>query len=168
MVNFKRLADHIFFLPGAQQRAFPPAVLKTIEDEISASETLHDGELRVAIEGNLDLVPVWRGLSGRARAIELFSQLRVWDTESNSGVLIYLLLADHDIEIVADRGISARVDQREWEQITHNMEQAFRAGQFEQGVLAGIRAITALLAHHFPPTGTNPDELPNRPVLLRK
>ena len=69
MVNFKRLADHIFFLPGAQQRAFPPAVLKTIEDEISASETLHDGELRVAIEGNLDLVPLWRGLSGRARAI---------------------------------------------------------------------------------------------------
>lgn len=168
MVNFKRLRDHIFFLPGAQQRAFPPAVLQTIEDEISASETLHNGELRVVIEGSLDIGPVWRGLSGRERAIELFSQLRVWDTEANSGVLIYLLLADHDIEIVADRGISARVDQREWEQITHTMEQAFRAGQFEQGMLEGIRAITALLAHHFPPTGTNPDELSNQPVLLRK
>ena len=168
MVNFKRLVDHIFFLPGAQQRAFPPAVLKTIEDEISASETLHDGELRIAIEGNLDIVPLWRGLSGRARAIELFSQLHVWDTENNSGVLIYLLLADHDIEIVADRGISARVDQREWDQITHTMEEAFRAGQFEQGLLAGIRAITTLLAQHFPPTGNNPDELSNRPVLLRR
>lgn len=168
MVNFKRLRDHIFFLPGAQQRAFPPAVLKSIEDEIGASETLHDGELRVAIEGSLDMGPVWRGLSGRERAIELFSQLRVWDTEHNSGVLIYLLLADHDIEIVADRGISARVDQREWEQINRTMEEAFRAQQFEQGALTGIRAITTLLAHHFPTDGNNPDELSNRPILLRK
>lgn len=168
MVNFKRLFDHIFFLPGARDRAFPPAVLKSIEDEIRASETLHNGELRFAIEGSLSLSALWNGINERAQAIEVFSQLRVWDTEHNSGVLIYLLLADNAIEIVADRGISARVDQREWEQITRNMEQAFRAGQFEQGALNGIRAITTLLAHHFPPQGDNPDELSNRPVLLRR
>lgn len=168
MVKLKRLFDHLFYLPGALRRAFPASVLKAIEEEIGASEVLHSGELRFAIEAALPLGAVWRGLSGRARAIELFSQLRVWDTEHNSGVLIYLLLADHDIEIVADRGISARVDQREWEQITRQMEEAFRAEQYEQGALAGIRAITALLAHHFPPDGNNPDELSNRPVLLRK
>ena len=93
MVNFKRLADHIFFLPGAQQRAFPPAVLKTIEDEISASEMLHDGELRVAIEGNLDMVPVWRGLSGRARAIELFSLHRNRCTRIRKTRPSYLLMS---------------------------------------------------------------------------
>ena len=168
MVNFKRLSGHVFFLPGARHRAFPPSVLKAIEDEIRASETLHNGELRLAIEGSLSLSALWSGVSERARAIEVFSQLRVWDTEHNSGVLIFLLLADNAIEIVADRGISARVDQREWEQITRNMEQAFQAGQFEQGALTGIRAITTLLAHHFPPQGDNPDELSNRPVLLRR
>lgn len=168
MVNFKRLFNHLFYLPGMQKRAFPPSVLKAIEEEIGASEVLHRGELRFAIETALPFGAIWRGLSGRARAIELFSQLRVWDTEHNSGVLIYLLLADHDIEIVADRGISARVDQREWEKITHNMEEAFRAEQFEQGALDGIRAITTLLAHYFPPDGENPNELSNRPVLLRK
>lgn len=167
-MNFKRLFDHLFYLPSAQQRAFPELVLQAIEDEIGTSEVLHSGELRFAVEAALPFGVVWRGLSGRARGIELFSQLRVWDTEHNSGVLIYLLLADHDIEIIADRGISARVDQREWEQITHNMEEAFRAGQFEQGALAGIRAITTLLALHFPPNGDNPDELSNRPVLLRR
>ena len=155
-------------MPGAQQRAFPESILKAIEDEIGASEVLHSGELRFAIEAALPLGAVWRGLSGRARAIELFSQLCVWDTEHNSGVLIYLLLADHDIEIIADRGITARVDQREWDQIARTMEQAFGAGEFGPGALAGIRAITTLLAHHFPPDGDNPNELSNRPVLLRK
>ena len=167
-MNFKRLFDHLFYLPGAQQRAFPESILKAIEDEIGASEVLHSGELRFAIEAALPLGAVGRGLSGRTRAIELFSQLRVWDTEHNSGVLIYLLLADHDIEIIADRGITARVDQREWDQIARTMEQAFGAGEFGPGALAGIRAITTLLAHHFPPDGDNPNELSNRPVLLRK
>lgn len=168
MVNFSRWMTHLFHSPLALRRAFPAPVMRAIEDEIGASESLHTGELRFAIEASLPLRAVLRGIGGRARAIEVFSNLRVWDTEENSGVLIYLLLADHDIEIVADRGIAARVDQREWEQITHTMEQAFRAGDFEQGALAGIHAISALLARHFPPSGPNPDELPNRPVLLRR
>jgi len=107
-------------------------------------------------------------MSGRERAIEMFSNLRVWDTEHNSGVLIYLLLADHDIEIVADRGIAARVDPAAWEAVAQTMEAAFRQGEFERGALAGIEQIGALLAAHFPPFGHNPDELANRPVIVRR
>lgn len=168
MVNIKRLFAHLFYLPGNFTRAFPAPVLQAIETEIAASEALHSGELRVAIETTLPLRALVQGMNGRSRALEVFSQLRVWDTAANSGVLIYLLLADHDIEIVADRGIAARVDQREWDQIAKTMEQAFAAGQFEQGMLAGIRAITHLLASHFPPDDNNPNELSNQPVLLRR
>ena len=105
-------------------------------------------------------------MAPRERAIEVFSRLRVWDTAHNRGVLIYIQLVDRDIEIVADRGINAKVEQREWEEICHRMESAFRAGRFEAGALEGIREITALLARHFPPRDTNPDELPDRPVVL--
>lgn len=168
MVNIKRLLAHLFFLPGIYKRAFPASALLAIEAEITASETQHTGELRFAIETTLPFAALWRGISGRARALEVFSQLRVWDTEANSGVLIYLLLADQDIEIIADRGIAARVDQREWDQIAQTMEQAFAAGHFEQGALAGIRAITHLLVRHFPPDDNNPNELSNQPVLLRR
>ncbi len=168
MVNFKRLLAHLFFLPGTYTRAFPAPVLQAIEAEIGASETSHNGELRFAIETTLPFGSLWRGMGGRTRALEVFSNLRVWDTEANSGVLIYLLLANHDIEIIADRGISALVDQREWDQIAKTMEQSFREGEFEQGALAGIRAITSMLARHFPPGGNNPDELPNQPVLMRR
>ena len=168
MVNFKRLFSHLFFLPGTYTRAFPAPVLQAIEAEITASEALHNGELRFAVETTLPFSDLWRGMSGRTRALEVFSHLRVWDTEANNGVLIYLLLADHDIEIIADRGITALVDQREWDQIAKTMEQAFAAGQFEQGALAGIRAITHLLVRHFPPNDNNPNELSNQPVLLRR
>jgi Predicted membrane protein len=105
-------------------------------------------------------------MSGRARAIEMFSNLRVWDTEQNSGVLVYLLLADHDIEIVADRGIAARVDATAWEAVAQAMEAAFRQGEFERGALEGIRRIGELLAQNFPPSGDNRDELANRPVIV--
>ena len=168
MVNFKRLLAQLFFLPGTYKRAFPASVLQAIEAEITASEMLHNGELRFAIETTLPFGALWKGTSGRLRALEVFSNLHVWDTEANSGVLIYLLLADHDIEIIADRGIAARVDQREWDEIAKTMEQAFAAGQFEQGALAGIRAITHLLVRHFPPDDNNPNELSNQPVLLRR
>lgn len=168
MVNFKRLFSHLFFLPGTYTRAFPASVLQAIEAEIATSETLHNGELRFAVETTLPFSALRQGISGRTRALEVFSHLRVWDTEANSGVLIYLLLADHDIEIIADRGIVAQVDQREWDQIAKTMEQRFRAGEFEQGALAGIRAITHLLVRHFPPDDHNPNELSNQPVLLRR
>ena len=166
MVNFKRWLKHMFMPPWAWRRAFPQAALDAIEAAIGASETAHGGEVRFAIENSLPGVLAWRGMSGRERAIEMFSNLRVWDTEHNSGVLIYLLLADHDIEIVADRGIAAQVDPAAWEAVAQTMEAAFRQGEFERGALAGIQQISVLLASHFPPSGHNPDELANRPVIL--
>jgi uncharacterized membrane protein len=126
----------------------------------------HDGELRFAVEGGMHLASLWRGQSPRGRAIELFSQLRVWDTEHNSGVLIYVQLVDRTIEIVADRGINTKVAQGSWDEICRRMESAFRRGQFEQGTLAAIDEVTALLARHFPAAGPNPNELPDKPLVL--
>ncbi len=166
MVNIKRWFRHLFIPPWAWRRAFPQATLDVIEAAVRDSETHHGGEIRLAIENSLAPSLVWRGMSGRERALEMFSNLRVWDTERNSGVLIYLLLADHDIEIVADRGIADRVDSVVWEQVAQTMETAFRNGRFEQGALAGIARISDLLAEHFPPSRDNPDELANRPVIV--
>jgi uncharacterized membrane protein len=168
MVNFKRWLKHTFMPPWAWRRAFPQATLDAIEAAIGASETAHGGEVRFAIENSLPGILAWRGISGRERAIEMFSNLRVWDTEHNSGVLIYLLLADHDIEIVADRGIAAQVAPAAWETVAQAMEAAFRQGDFERGALEGIQQISVLLAAHFPPSGHNPDELANRPVIVRR
>jgi uncharacterized membrane protein len=157
---------HLFAPPWRVRRAFPPAVLDRIENAIMASETRHRGEIRFVVEGALDFLPVARGLAPRARALEAFSMLRVWDTEENSGVLIYVQLVDHDIEIVADRGIASRIAQGEWEAICRRMEEAFRAGRFEDGSLAAIADVTELLARHFPAAGRNADELPDRPIVL--
>lgn len=161
-----RILKHLFTPDWAAFRVFPRALLSRIEKAIGESEKLHDAELRFAVEAGLALKPLLRGLTPRQRAHEVFANLRVWDTEHNSGVLIYLQLVDRDIEIVADRGISAKVGQDAWDEICRRMEDAFRAGRFEQGVLDGIREISALLKLHFPPRGANPDELPDRPVIL--
>ncbi|MCA1977924.1 MAG: TPM domain-containing protein [Thiobacillus sp.] len=168
MVNLKRWLKHVFMPPWAWRRAFPRASLDAIEAAIHASEKRHGGEIRFAIENCLAPGAAWRGTSGRERAIEVFSQLRVWDTEHNSGVLIYLLLADRDIEIVADRGIAGRVGQGAWNAVARAMEAEFRQGEFERGALAGIAQVTELLAQHFPPPDDNPDELANRPAILRR
>ena len=109
-----------------------------------------------------------RGLSSRHRAIEVFGQIRVWDTEENSGVLIYVLLAEHRLEIVADRGLAKRVEQGEWDAIARDMQAAYAKGQFLDGSVAGIEAITRLLEQHFPPGAANPNELPDRPLILKR
>ncbi len=168
MVNFRRWLKHLFMPPWAWKRTFPQATLDAIEAAIRGSETAHNGEIRFAIENSLPASAVWRGMNGRERAVEVFSNLRVWDTEHNSGVLVYLLLADHDIEIVADRGIATRVDTAAWEAVAQSMEAVFRQGDFERGAVNGIEQISALLAAHFPPGVHNPDELANRPVIIRR
>ena len=127
---------------------------------------MHRGEIRFAVEDALDGPALLAGQSARERALEVFSQLRVWDTEENNGVLIYLLLADHDIEIVADRGINARVAQDDWEGICRDMEQALRRGEFEKAVVTGIEEASQLLARHFPPRPGDRNELSDRPVRL--
>lgn len=165
-MNFLRVLRHLLTPPWRIAQVFPPHVLHEIEAEIGRCEATHTGQVRFAVEAALDVGPLLRGQSARERAIEAFSQLRVWDTELNNGVLIYILLADHDVEILADRGIDSRVDATEWEQICRQMEQAFRAGDFGGGATAGIRAVEELLARHFPRQGPGPDELPNAPILL--
>ena len=165
-MNLKGTFKHLFAPDWLVYRAFPRAALKRIEAAIGQSEAAHRGELRFAVEAGLDLLPVLRGLTPRQRALDVFSRLRAWDTEENSGVLIYVQRVDRDIEIVADRGISANVGQAQWDAICHRMEEAFRARRFEAGVLEGIAEITTLLTTHFPARRENPDELPDRPLVL--
>ena len=165
-MNSTRILKHLITPDWVARRVFPHAALNRIQETIRESEKSHDGELRFAVEAGLDLLPLLKGVAPRQRAVEVFSMLRVWDTERNSGVLIYVQLADRRIEIVADRGISAKVDQGAWDAICRSMEESFRAGRFEEGALQGIRAISLLMARHFPPHGSNPDELPDQPVVL--
>jgi uncharacterized membrane protein len=111
---------------------------------------------------------VWRGRTAADRAQQIFSDLRIWDTEENSGVLIYLMLADREVHIVADRGIARRVAQTEWDTIASKMQQAFQGGNFRGGALAGIESISSLLSVHFPADSINPNELSNRPVIIKE
>ena len=161
-----RFCRHLVSDHWSVRHAFPPRALKAIEDAIAAQERRHDGELRFAVESALPFSDLVRGISARDRAIELFSRLRIWDTAQNAGVLVYLLLADRRVEIVADRGIHSKVGATAWEAICGAMQREFAAGRFEPGVITGIQAISDLLALHFPPRDDNPDELPNRPVVL--
>jgi uncharacterized membrane protein len=162
-----RFFKHVFSFPWRVRKTFPKSSLAAITTAIATSEKSHLGELRFVVEHGLDIAELWRGVTPRQRAIELFSRLRLWDTEHNSGVLIYLSLADRQVEIVADRGINARVGDAVWTHICGAMETRFRAGKFEGGVLEGIAAITAQLQRHFPAQDLdNPNEIPDEPVVL--
>lgn len=165
-MNLKRILRHLISDHRLVRRRFPKRSLAAIEEAVRKSEGTHRGEIRFAVEAALDWGPLFRGRTARQRAVEVFSQLRVWDTEENSGILIYLLLADRHVEIVADRGVNARVGAVEWERICREMEAAFRGGRFEGGVVSGIAAITAHLARQFPARKGDQDELPNAPVVL--
>ncbi len=165
-MNSQRIRRHLAMTQGRVNRAFPSATLTRIEQAIKASENDHMGDIRFVVEGALDTAPLFGGLSARARAIELFSRLRIWDTEHNSGVLIYLLLADRQVEIVADRGIHARAGTRAWSTICAAMESAFKKSNFEEGVVDGIRAVTDQLTEHFPAGVGNRNELPDKPLVL--
>ena len=162
----RRLGRHFLTDQHSVRRRFSPQALKRIEDAIAAGERQHVGQVRFVVEASLPLAQILRGLEPRARALELFGRLGVWDTEHNSGVLIYVLLADKDVEIVADRGINRKVGNDAWEIICRAMESAFREGRFEDGAIAGIAAINELLAQHFPRRATGPNELPDQPIVL--
>jgi uncharacterized membrane protein len=161
-----RALRHLFDF-GSAKRSFPAATLDAIQHAIAASEHRHHGEIVFAVESRLSSRAVLRGNSARQRAHEVFARLRVWDTEHNTGVLVYLLLADHAIEIVTDRGVAREIPEAEWAPICALMQDYFRRGDYEHGAIEGVSAIGELLARHFPATGErNPDELPDRPVLL--
>jgi len=149
---------------------FPAHTLDAIEEAIGRAEQTHRGEIRFAIETSLTPLQILSELAPRTRALELFAQLRVWDTEHNNGVLIYVQLADRAVEIVADRGLTRHVKQQEWDSVCRMMEEHFRAGRFQAGSIAGVDAVGSLLARHFPadsrPAAPAANELPDRPTLL--
>ena len=166
-MSIKRIGRHLLANRWRVRKAFPPSSLAAIERAIKQSEATHSGQIRFVVEGALDGAPLLRNQSARARALDLFSHLRIWDTAHNNGVLIYLLLADRDVEILADRGIDARIDQAEWKNICAMMEAEFRRGNFEAGVLKGIAAVSQHMAKHFPKHGSGDgNELPDAPVVM--
>jgi uncharacterized membrane protein YgcG len=165
-MGIKRIGKHLLANRSRVRRAFSTKALANIEQAIKAGEATHAGQIRFAVEGALDGAPLLRNQSARARALDVFSHLRIWDTAHNNGVLIYLLLADHDVEIVADRGIDAKVGAAGWEKICADMETEFKAGNFERGVISGIEAVSRQLATYFPKHGRGPNELPDAPVVI--
>lgn len=165
-MNVRRILRHWFTGDGARRRSFPHATLERIEAAVAQTERSHSGQVRFVVEAALDTQALLAGQSGRERAIDVFSLLRVWDTERNNGVLVYVLLADRDVEIVADRGIHRLCGPGAWESVCRAMEAEFRAGRFEHGALAGIRAVGEHLERHFPGDGAEDNELPDAPVLM--
>lgn len=162
----QRLFRHLCAFAWRTRRALPQAALEAIEIEIEASEARHAGELRVVVEHALHPGAVLRGQTGRERAVDLFSALRIWDTEHNSGVLIYLLMADHDIEIVVDRGIRARVPDAHWADLCRQLELRLAQGEFRDGLLQAVAAITDELSRHFPSADARHNELSDRVLVL--
>ncbi|MGZ5035673.1 MAG: TPM domain-containing protein [Usitatibacter sp.] len=165
-MELARFWRHILMSPAREARCFPRATLDAIEREIAAHEKRHSGEIRFVVEGELSSRDLWHEVTSRARAREVFAQRGVWNTELNNGTLIYLLLADRRVEIVADRGIERAVQPGEWEAVCRMMEKHFREGRYEEGALAGVRAVSDLLARHFPANGERRNELPDRPLLI--
>jgi uncharacterized membrane protein len=161
-----RALRHLTSTPRATRTRFAPAVLAEIEAAITAAEAQHAGEIRFAVETALPWAALWHKVSPRTRAIELFAHLGIWDTQSNNGVLIYVLRADRAVEIVADRGINERVSAAEWESVCREVENHYRAGHYVEGSRAAVAGVARLLAQHFPAARASGNELPNQPILL--
>lgn len=174
--NIKRFFRHLFNNPWWVKTHFSEQALQHIEVAITASEAKHTGEIRFVVESGLHPLDIVAGKTPRARGIELFGQLNIWDTEYNNGVLIYLLLADRDVEIVADRAIDRHVGYDRWDEICHEMELQFRQGAFEAGVLTGLKEVSAALEKHFPMSDIKDarkraveqqrNELPDKPLIM--
>ncbi len=165
-MDIQRILKHLLMTEWQVRQAFPHETLAGIKNAIQASESAHGGEIRFAVEGALHSAALLRGRSARERAIEVFSQLHVWDTEHNNGVLIYLLLADRAVEIIADRGVHVKVGGPEWEAICRTMEAALKQAKYQEGVVTGIEAVAQHLTRHFPGRGGRRNELPDAPVVL--
>ena len=168
MNRWMRILKHRWLDEGDAQRALGAAGLERLRERVAASELTHSGEIRICVEAGLPLSYLWRGATARERAVTQFGKLRIWDTEHNNGVLIYLLLAEHAIEIVADRGLSRRVPRAHWDAVLGGMRGAFRTGHFEAGLAEAIDAVDAMLVQHFAvaPGQVNPNELPDAAELL--
>lgn len=162
-----RIWRHVWLDASDAQRALPPALLEQLTRRVAASEARHTGEVRICVEAGLPWSYLRRGASPRERALMLFGKLRVWDTEHNNGVLIYLLLADHAIEIVADRGLNRHVPPAQWQAMIARLSQALRAQRIEDGLTQALEEVSAVLVAHFPaPEGqARRNDLPDAPAL---
>jgi uncharacterized membrane protein len=165
-MGIKRIGKHLIEHRWRVRRIFPKGVLASVEQAIKTGEATHSGQVRFVVEGALDGAPLFRDQHARERALDIFSHLRIWDTAHNNGVLIYLLLADRKVEIIADRGIDAEVGAAGWQKICAEMETDFKAGNFEAGVIKGIEAVSRQLAAHFPKHRADRNELPDAPVVI--
>jgi uncharacterized membrane protein len=165
-MDLARFWRHVLMHPIRQRRAFPPAALDAIQREVAQQEKRHRGQVVFVVEAELTTAELWRGLGSRERARQVFAAQGVWNTEENNGVLVYLLLADRRVEIIADRGIHARVPAGEWQEICRMMERHFHEGRFSEGAIAGVHAVSGLLARHFPAAGERVNELADRPRLI--
>ncbi|ABE64130.1 protein of unknown function DUF477 [Nitrobacter hamburgensis X14] len=165
-MDIRRIGKHLLGHRWRVRKHLPPEAMAAIERAIRAGETTHSGQVVFAVEGALDGIPLFRNQPARERALDVFAHLKIWDTAHNNGILIYLLLADRDVEIVADRGIHARVGEAVWKTICVAMEAEFKRGRFEAGVVEGIAAVSRQLAKHFPKQGAGPNELPDAPVVI--
>lgn len=165
-MNIARLFKHLLTPPWLAARRFGPTLAAEIGAAVEVAEASQRGELRFVVEGPLPYAEVWRGRTARQRAADLFGRLGIWDTEENNGVLIYVQLVDRCVEILADRGIAARVPQGEWDAICCAMEASFKSGNYRDGALTAIHHASTLLARHFPASEGNPNELPDRPLVL--
>ena len=166
--KIRRLLRHRWLDESDTRRAIPPALVEQLARRVAASEKRHSGEIRICVEAGLPASYLWRGATARERAVMQFGKLRVWDTEHNNGVLIYLLLAEHAIEIVADRGLNRYVSPQDWQAVVQRMGRAFHEGRFEDGLTQALEEVSALLVQHFPlaPGAADGNELPDGPVLL--
>jgi len=171
LAKLKRLFKHRWLADGAAERALPRVALEVLTQQVRTSETQHSGEIRIDIEGGLPLSYLWRDEPLqhviRQRALTQFGKLRVWDTAHNNGVLIYLLLAEHAIEIIADRGLNEKVPPETWQQLLDGMRGHFQRGDFKTGLTQAVAAVSELLVSHFPLAAgdDNPNELPDTPTL---
>ena len=161
-----RLFRHVTTTTAAGRRVFPPRTLQAIEEAIEDGETRHRAEVHMIIEPALDMQAVLSRMTSRERARELFSDYRIWDTEENCGVLMYINLADHKVEIVADRGVGREIPAGEWETICRTMTQGFARGEYHDSVIHALTRLNASLEQHYPDDGSTRNQLPNRPVML--
>jgi uncharacterized membrane protein len=165
-MDLKRFWRHVAMTPAGARRAFPDRTMDAIAHAIAEGERRHRGEVCFVVEAELSTAQLWRGLSPRDRAREVFASQAVWNTEENNGVLIYVLLADHRVEIVADRGIDACVDAAEWQRLVEAINAHFRAGRHEAGALAAVNGVNDLLVRHFPDAGEGRNQIPDRPIMM--
>jgi uncharacterized membrane protein len=166
MQLIKRFFRHVWMSPIQMRRCFSQATLDAIEQAVGAGEDGHRGQVRFVVEAELSTAQLWAGITSRQRAIDVFSMLRVWDTEENNGVLLYVLLADRKVEIIADRAIHREVGEARWRAICKEIELRYRKGEFRDGSVIGVEKISAELAHAFPARGGEKNEQPDKPVLL--